>query len=62
VNVGSIPDRDKRFLSTASVLIVCASVYGRVKLQEREADGSRPSSGEVKNLSIPPFVHVSLLA
>ena len=46
---------------TASVLIVCVSVYGRVKMQESEADCSRPSSAEVKNLSIPPLVHVYLL-
>ena len=61
-NVVSIPGRDKRFLSSASVLFVCVSVGSRVKLQEREADGSPPSSAEVKkNLSIPPLVYVSLL-
>jgi hypothetical protein len=54
-------DRDKRFLSNASELIGCVSVYGRVKLQEREADCSPLSSAEVKSLSIPPFLHVSLL-
>jgi hypothetical protein len=54
-------DRGKRFLSNASELIGCVSVYGRVKLQELEADCSPLSSAEVKSLSIPPFLHVSLL-
>jgi hypothetical protein len=38
--------------STASVLVVCVTVYGWVKLLDLEAERSRPSRVEVKNLCI----------